>query len=69
MFEQLAVDRKTAAAIDEAVQSGRLPHALILEGGDEATRLAAAREIACALVCESGGESAGTVDPARHELP
>ncbi len=53
MFEQLAVDRKTAAAIDEAVQRGRLPHALILEGGDEATRLAAAQEIACALVCES----------------
>lgn len=55
MFEQLAVDRKTAAAIDEAVQRGRLPHALILEGGDEATRLAAAQEIACALVCESSG--------------
>ena len=63
MFEQLAVDRKTAAAIDEAVQSGRLPHALILEGGDEATRLAAAREIACALVCESGGEKPCGVCP------
>ena len=56
MFEQLAVDKKTAAAIDAAVQSGRLPHALILEGADEATRLAAAQEIACALVCEDSGK-------------
>ena len=33
MFESLAVDPKTAAAIDLAVQENRLPHALILEGG------------------------------------
>ena len=55
MFESLAVDPKTAAAIDLAVQENRLSHALILEGSDERTRLAAAKEIACALVCESGG--------------
>lgn len=53
MFEQLAVDPSVARAIDDAVQQNRLPHALILEGGDDLTRLAAAREIAQALVCES----------------
>jgi len=55
MFESLAVDPKTAAAIDLAVQENRLPHAVILEGGDEKTRLAAARELACALVCTGEG--------------
>lgn len=52
MFEQLAVDPHIQRAIDDAVQQNRLPHALILEGSDDATRLAAAREIAMALVCE-----------------
>ena len=55
MFEQLAVDPHTRRAIDDAVQQNRLPHALILEGGDDETRLAAACEIAMALVCESAG--------------
>ena len=56
MFEQLAVDPSVARAVNDAVQQNRLPHALILEGGDDATRLAAAREIAQALVCESAGK-------------
>ena len=55
MFESLAVDPKTAAAIDLAVPDNRLPHAGILEGGDEETRHAAAKEIACALVCTGAG--------------
>ncbi len=50
MFEQLAVDPHVRRAIDDAVQQNRLPHALILEGSDDETRLAAAREIAMALV-------------------
>ena len=56
MFEQLAVDPHVARAIDDAVQQNRLPHALILEGGDDETRFAAARQIAQALVCESAGK-------------
>ena len=50
MFEQLAVDPHVRRAIDDAVQQNRLPHALILEGSDDETRLAAAREIAMALL-------------------
>lgn len=56
MFEHLAVDPGTAQAISLAVQENRLPHALILEGSDEETRLAAAKELAMALVCESAGQ-------------
>lgn len=56
MFEQLAVDPHVRRAIDDAVQQNRLPHALILEGSDDETRLAAAREIAMALVCEGTGK-------------
>ena len=56
MFEGLALNAKTAEAITLAIAENRLPHALILEGGDEETRLAAAKQIAQALVCESSGE-------------
>ena len=63
MFEQLAVDPGVARAIDDAVQQNRLPHALILEGSDDGVRLAAAREIAMALVCESAGQKPCGVCP------
>ena len=69
MFEQLAVDPNVARAIDDAVQQNRLPHALILEGSDEATRLAAAREIAQALVCEgAGSKPCGVCSKCRKAL-
>lgn len=63
MFKQLAVDPGVARAIDDAVQQNRLPHALILEGSDDSVRLAAAREIAMALVCESAGQKPCGVCP------
>ena len=55
MFEQLAIDPQVADAINNAVQHNRLPHALLLEGSDEATRHAAAKQIAAALVCNGAG--------------
>ena len=55
MFESLAVDPKTAAAIDLAVQENRLPHAVILEGGDEETRRK--RDCLCARLHRGGTQT------------
>ena len=51
MFEGLSIDAKSAAALQQAVQNGRLSHAVILEGADAETRKAAAKELAQAIVC------------------
>ena len=51
MFEGLSIDAKIAAALQQAVQNGRLSHAVILEGADAETRKAAAKELAQAIVC------------------
>ena len=56
MFEGLAVSGGFKNRIEAAVQSGRLSHALILEGSDSETRLNAAKEIAKAIVCETDTE-------------
>ena len=55
MFEGLAVDALCAEALKKAVNSGRLSHAVILEGGDPETRKKAANRLAGAIVC-SGEE-------------
>ncbi|MBQ7597690.1 MAG: hypothetical protein IJU56_03825 [Clostridia bacterium] len=51
MLEGLSVDPKSAAALQQAVQSGRLSHAVILEGADAETRKLAATQLAKAIVC------------------
>ena len=51
MFDGLAVSEQFKDKIESAVKSGRLSHALLLEGGDAETRLKAAAEIAKATVC------------------
>ena len=56
MFEGLTVSESFKNKMESAVQSGRLSHALILEGSDSETRLSAAKEIAKAIVCTSDGE-------------
>lgn len=56
MFEGLAVSESFKNKMESAVQSGRLSHALILEGSDGETRLSAAKEIAKAIVCTSDSE-------------
>ncbi len=55
MFENLTVTDSFKNSITTAVRLGKLSHALIFEGTDEATRLSAAKEVAAALVCR--GES------------
>lgn len=52
MFENLSVTEAFKNSITSALSSGRLSHALILEGKDENTRFAAAKEIAKALLCK-----------------
>lgn len=42
-------------ALGTALASGRLPHAVILEGGSSQERMALGKKIAAALVCSSGG--------------
>ena len=42
-------------SISAALHSRRFPHAVILEGGSVEGRMALAKEVACALVCSSGG--------------
>ncbi len=48
--------------------SGRIPHALVLDGGTPESRIAAARELASALVCssDSNGFSVGTAQKPCH---
>ncbi len=54
MFENLTVTDSFKNSIATAVRQGKLSHALIFEGADEATRLSAAKEVAMAIVCKGG---------------
>lgn len=51
MFENIDISDSSKEEIERAVSSGRLSHAVILEGGKSGASLAAAREIAMSLVC------------------
>lgn len=59
MFENIKINPTLAKEIEYAVQSGRLSHALILQGADENTRLLAAKEIAKAVVCSGDQKPCG----------
>lgn len=59
MFDNLQVEPHCAAALTAAVQSRRLPHAVLLEGADEATRRLAATELAKALLCDGEPKPCG----------
>lgn len=56
VFKQTMGNHAVKAQISSLIESGRLPHAIILEGGPDAGCLAMAREIASALVCKGNGE-------------
>ncbi|MBR3551972.1 MAG: hypothetical protein IKN72_01120 [Clostridia bacterium] len=72
MFETLQVEPRCAAALTAAVQHQTLPHAVLLEGADEATRRLAATELAKALLCEGEPKPCGVcrrckkVDSGNH---
>ncbi len=52
MFEDLAVTESFKNSIASAIKLSKLSHALIFEGADESVRLAAAKEVAMALICK-----------------
>ena len=59
-FENKEYDSKFKELMSSAFDSGRLPHAIILEGANENTRLSFAKTLAKALVCS---ESTNSVKP------
>ncbi len=59
MFVNITVNREKANENEYAVKTGRLSHALILDGGDEKIRALAAREIAKAIVCKGENKPCG----------
>ena len=61
-FENREYDSKFKELISSAFDSGRLPHAIILEGANESTRMSFAKTLAKALVCK---ESTNSVKPCR----
>lgn len=59
MFEELKITDSFKSSITCALSAGTLSHALILEGANDETRFAAAKEIAKALLCRNGNEPCG----------
>lgn len=59
MFERLNVTESFRNSIISSVASGRLSHAIILEGKDENTRIEAAKEIAKAILCKGENKPCG----------
>lgn len=57
-FENREYDSKFKELISSAFDSGRLPHAIILEGANEAARLSFAKTLAKALVCSESANEA-----------
>ena len=68
VFEKLQVSAMFKNSITAALQTGRLSHALILEEGDAATRLQAAKEIACAVLCDGESKPCGVCSKCRKVL-
>lgn len=65
MFSNLKISSQCAEAIKQGIHSGRLSHALILEGSNAETRLLAAKEIAKALVCVGDTKPCGACRPCK----
>lgn len=59
MFNDLKVTDSFRNSISLALKNGRLSHALIIEGSDDETRFAVAKEIAAAIMCESSMKPCG----------
>ena len=51
VFENIVFDESCKRKIEHSIKSQTFPHAVILEGANAETRLSAAKEIACTLVC------------------
>lgn len=59
MFDNVKATDGFKNSIVVAINSGRLSHAIILEGSDDESRFSAATDIASALMCESESKPCG----------
>lgn len=59
MFDNIKATEGFKNSISVAVNSGKLSHALILEGSDDESRFLAATEIASAIMCEGENRPCG----------
>lgn len=59
VFENFGIDEKCNLELSAAVKSGKLSHAVILEGADENTRLACAKMLAKAILCKGERKPCG----------
>ncbi|MEI6578061.1 MAG: DNA polymerase III subunit delta' C-terminal domain-containing protein [Eubacteriales bacterium] len=55
-FQSMNLNSKLKRSLSETVDAGKLPHAIILEGGSSAARIKLARLLAATLLCSSLGE-------------
>lgn len=65
MFENLRATDSFKALLTCALEGHSLSHALIFEGSDEETRLAAAKEVAAYLLCKSENKPCGACEKCR----
>lgn len=65
MFESLKISNRFKEQIELDINKGRLSHAVILEGGDEATRFAVATELAQAILCTGEHKPCGECKACR----
>lgn len=63
-FQKLELNNRLKLSISELVDSGKLPHAIVIEGGSEDTRVKLARLLAASLVCTSSKNRPCTLCPA-----
>ncbi|MGN0448264.1 MAG: ATP-binding protein [Acutalibacteraceae bacterium] len=65
MFENIKATEAFKNSISTALKSGKLSHALILQGSDENSRLTAAKEIAAYILCHSDNKPCGECKACR----
>lgn len=65
-MELEGVDRQAVRRVEALVDSGRVPHAMVLDGGTQNARLRLAEAVAQALVCTApAGKPCGNCGPCR----
>lgn len=67
VFPRLFGNEPTKHRIGDAILSGRLPHALLIDGGEGSGRLTLAKSIAAAVNCERRDDAGATLP--CHECP
>ena len=63
-FQNLELNSRLKQSLSELVDAGKLPHAIVIEGGSTDTRVKLARLLAASLVCTSNEDRPCTICPA-----